>query len=568
MACPQETFEMLADLLTEKHPDLDWDYFCFYNPPIGKRRGITFLQPSLSQLSWMTSLWWKSLREPYHSIYVATSDRSMMEVLRPITIFAALLPRARAMMIDPEGETRIGLLFAIANSLQFALTLLLLGLATAITRAGMALVHERSAAKPAGKQTAIVLPLLPDLSHTFAYREALELKRIHPEYRILALEKGDRTVIHPEAAALLKITEFVPKPGVNRYLLLYLKHWLRRPTGMARLIRAFQPHTKSVADRGIAGIENDALGFLRLRFFYHSAYIIQALIFADFVGRSDIGYIHVFGSQFPSVRALAAHELLGVPYSISTFVDYDYTNPFHMIPEKFGNARFVTVATDFCRRHLSHKFPQMAAKFRVMRPSLPLHYAENRVFRERDGTSRLIYIGRFVSKKGLDVLVKACAMLKERKVPFCCRLYGNGELVDHVNKLIRLYALGDLVQWEGALPNDRIYSIMNADDIFVSPCRYMRNGERDGIPVTLTEAMAAGITVVSTPVSGIPELIEPGVNGYLVHQNDPKALANLLEQLIRNSSMREAISEAARRTIHDKFCVENSVALLHAWINS
>src|SRR5262249_11010817 len=148
-------------------------------------------------------------------------------------------------------------------------------------------------------------------------------------------------------------------------------------------------------------------------------------------------------------------------------------------------------------------------------------------------------------KKGLDVLLRACQILKKRHVSFECRLYGDGELKSHLQNLIDLWNLTDCVSIEEPIANQDFFSLMNCDDIFVCPSRYMKNKERDGIPVTLLEAMAGGITVVSTRVSGIPELIEHGKNGYLVRQSDPEALANILEELIGDESKRKAVSEKA-----------------------
>jgi len=107
----------------------------------------------------------------------------------------------------------------------------------------------------------------------------------------------------------------------------------------------------------------------------------------------------------------------------------------------------------------------------------------------------------------------------------------------------------------------------NRDDVFVVPSRLLPDGERDGIPVVLIEAMAAGVTVVSTPVSGIPELVEPGVNGYLVAPDDPVALADCLARLLTEPGARERVAEPARRTVRERFDLETAGARLAGWIS-
>src|SRR5207302_2504189 len=119
-----------------------------------------------------------------------------------------------------------------------------------------------------------------------------------------------------------------------------------------------------------------------------------------------------------------------------------------------------------------------------------------------------------------------------RGVAIDARLYGSGEEDERLRARIARLDLGAIVRIEAPVVNERLYETMNRDAVFVVPSRLLPDGERDGIPVVLIEAMAAGVTVVSTPVSGIPELVEPGVNGYLVAPDDPVALADCLARLL------------------------------------
>jgi len=230
-------------------------------------------------------------------------------------------------------------------------------------------------------------------------------------------------------------------------------------------------------------------------------------------------------------------------------------------------ARFVVVATAFCASRLTERFPGLGPRLRVLRPSVPADYARGKDLRPRDGRSRVVYIGRFVPKKGLDTLVEACALLRGRGLEVSCHLYGRGELEGALRARIAAGGLTGAVVLEAPVPNERIYSLMNRDDVFVCPSRYMPDGERDGIPVTLIEAMAAGITVVSTPVSGIPELIEDGANGYLVPPDDSVALADVLAALLGSEARRAAVADAARRTVAEAFSLEAAATALDDWIS-
>jgi len=262
-----------------------------------------------------------------------------------------------------------------------------------------------------------------------------------------------------------------------------------------------------------------------------------------------------------------AHRLHDIPYSISTFVDFDYVTPFHMLDAKFGEARFVVTCTRYCADSLGARLPELTSRFRVLHHALPADYARAPDVRRADGRSRLVYVGRFVPKKGLDSLVQACALLRDRRTAFTCHLYGAGDERGRLEQLVETLELDGHVIFEGPIPNERFYSTMNEDDVFVCPCRYMPDGERDGIPVTLLEAMAAGLTVVSTPVSGIPELIVDGVNGYLVPPDAPEALADCLRALLESREKRDAVRASAIQTIQHGFSIEQTAAVLDAWIS-
>jgi glycosyltransferase involved in cell wall biosynthesis len=332
---------------------------------------------------------------------------------------------------------------------------------------------------------------------------------------------------------------------------------------MAALIRSFQARTSSF---GAGWIANDAFCFLRLEHLHNSNYLTGGFMLAELLRKRRVGYVHVYGSTYPALRALVVHRLLGVPYSVSTFVDFDYPTPFQMLDEKFGAARFVVACTDFCAGRLVERYPGLRARFRVLRHALPSDYASAARLRPRDGRSRLVYVGRFVPKKGLDTLLRACRILEDRGVEFSCHLHGAGIDEGRLQHLARELGLCDKVFFEGAIPNERFYTTLNHDDVFVCSSRYMEDGERDGIPVTLLEAMAAGVTVVATRVSGIPELIVDGHNGFLVPPDDPVRLAGLLDSLLESPGKRAAVAAAAIRTVREDFSLDRAVELLDAWI--
>ena len=562
LACAPDHVNEFVRCLVAARPETGWDLVCFQRVECELPAGATLVE-STGGFMLPLRLWWRALRQSYAATFIAATHDDSAAALRPLIAFVSVLRCREKGIIDRSGAVRP--LPRVRSAVAaWTVTTPLLGLAVVVTTIGLKVFRTPPRRRlSTRRRTAIVVPVLPDLSHTFVYREALGLRRKHPDYDVIALERGDATVVHRNAAALLDVATFVPKMTPARYLLEYLANWVRRPAAMAQLIRFFRPHTSAFAPGALA---DDDLAFLRLQYLNHSNYLTSGLMLARTLSTRNIGYVHVYGATYPAVRMLVAQQLLGIPFSLSTFVDFDYVTPFHMLPEKFGAARFIVVCTEFCSRRLEAGFPDLGSKVRVLHhaidPDEPRRHEPVRL----DSPPRLVYIGRFVPKKGLATLVDACSLLSRRGVSFSAHLYGKGPLEAELRMQIERCGLSHAVSLEGVIANQNIYTVMNRDDIFVSPSRYMADGERDGIPVTLLEAMAAGITVVSTPVSGIPELVEDGANGYLVEPNNPLALADLLERLLSQPADRRSVSSAAQRTIYERFALGPAVDALDGWI--
>ena len=125
-----------------------------------------------------------------------------------------------------------------------------------------------------------------------------------------------------------------------------------------------------------------------------------------------------------------------------------------MLAEKFGRARFVVACTAFCAVRLREHVPGQEAKWRVLRHGLPDGYARGARLRSADGMSRLVFVGRFVPKKGLDTLIRAAALLRDQGTRFSCHLYGSGDEQPALERLVEAHQLTDVVRFEGPLRND------------------------------------------------------------------------------------------------------------------
>jgi glycosyltransferase involved in cell wall biosynthesis len=166
----------------------------------------------------------------------------------------------------------------------------------------------------------------------------------------------------------------------------------------------------------------------------------------------------------------------------------------------------------------------------------------------------VVSVGRFVAKKGFDVLVRAVAELRDRGTLVDLELIGeSGDQDAAIHQLVADLGLGDVVTISGPATQPELLARYRQATCFALACRVDADGDRDGIPNVLVEAMASGLPVVSTTVSGIPELVRDHENGLLVAPEDPHALADALATLIAEPGLAARLAVAGAATVHDEF---------------
>lgn len=390
---------------------------------------------------------------------------------------------------------------------------------------------------------AFVLPVLPDLSHTFVYREVEAILALVPNALVVVLERGTTRVVHPEAARLLPRARFVPTRGVFARTIGLLAWFATAP----RRVRALGALHRDEP----GGAAEALLGKLPLRESRHPG---RAFELAALLAPQHPSQIHVYGSTWSANAALGAAVLLDVPLSISSYVDFEFDYAHKLLATKFGHARFFRVCTRDCRARLARTLAQEdlatddvlvpilhwgidAARLRARPPAPPPRLA-------RDGL-RLISACRAVRKKGLHLVPPLLQALVNAGIDAHWTLAGDGPELARVKALAREHGVESRCTFAGPLPNDVLLEHIESSDIALLPCIETGDGERDGIPVFLIEAMALGRCVVSTPVSGIPELIEDGTSGWLAPAK-PDALAARIESILAEPDAARAIARRGR----------------------
>ena len=515
-------------------------------------------EPSSEGKSWRKAIALiRSLRkERFDEVVILCPTHARIAHLSDIILFSLFIPATRRIILD-GGMRESDLSFSHRLKVVVHNLFLLFGtaLASLVTMVLLAWnPRPRSQRDPQKREKrkpikiAVLIPILPDISHTFVYREVLAMKKHGADFIAIALEEGDYAILHPEAKELLEFAIFAPRPPLGRYILYYLFFVLRFPRRMAELIRLYQPH---------AG--GDPLLFVRVDQYHNSLHPIHGIGLAWMLRRLGVTSLHVHGSTYPTTRAMTASCLLGIPFSTHAFVDFDFEYDFKMLPEKLSRSAFFVTHTDFCRARLQTVMPDLyRGKIHTIR--IGVDPSEWRPREQPDSTQppRLVAICRFVEKKGLDVLLRACAILKGRGVAFQGLLIGDGPEMSRLRSLVEELKLHDLVRFTGALPIDQVRSYLVPGTVIIAPSVYARDGERDGTPTVLIEAMACGVPVVASGISGIPELIDDGENGLLVPERDDERLASAIETVLRDPDLRARLGRNGRQKVIREFDVRES----------
>ena len=161
-------------------------------------------------------------------------------------------------------------------------------------------------------------------------------------------------------------------------------------------------------------------------------------------------------------------------------------------------------------------------------------------------TIRLVSISRLVEKKGLEYSIRAVAKLAETNPQIEYKIIGDGYLKEELQQLIAKLNVGNFVKLLGWQEKSTVLEVINNADVFLAPSVTSRNGDQEGIPVSLMEAMAVGLPVISTWHSGIPELVQNGVSGFLVGERDVDGLAEKLNYLIEHPEIRQKMGQGGR----------------------
>jgi colanic acid/amylovoran biosynthesis glycosyltransferase len=228
--------------------------------------------------------------------------------------------------------------------------------------------------------------------------------------------------------------------------------------------------------------------------------------------------------------ALVASRLLDLPYSVTAHANDIYTKQV-LLHEKINEASFVVTVSEFNKSYLLDTYPGLGSnKIHVLHPWVDTSRFHPPSARPNHNELRILSVGRLVEKKGHQYLIEACHLLQAKGIDFECHIIGDGSLESELRADIERYQLEGRLHLLGAQPQTEVLANLSWCDVFALACVIAKDGDRDGMPVALAEAMAMGVPVVSCQIAGIDELVRPGT-GLLVPPRDARALSEALQTI-------------------------------------
>ena len=391
----------------------------------------------------------------------------------------------------------------------------------------------------------------PKLTETFVLYEMLAVEAAGAEIEIYPLRRQREVIMHPEARPLMSRAHFspllsLPILGAN------LRALGRRP--------ALYLTTLLVLLRKNWGSRRYLAGAIGL--FPKAVYLSSRM-------RSDgITHVHAHFASHPAAAAFVVHRLTGIPYSFTAHGS-DLHRDRHMLSEKVAAAAFVVCISEYNREVvLAECGRERASKVAVIycgidpavfhpNGSQEIEAPRNRADRP---PLRILCIGTLHPVKGQSVLLAACQKLVESGVAVACDLVGDGPDRNELARQAR--AAGLDVRFHGHVTRAEVAELLHATDLVAAPSVPTRDGRREGIPVALMEAMASGVPVVASRLSGIPELVDDERTGLLVPPGDAAALARAIGRLHADPGLRQRLAAAGRARVVQAFDLRTNAALL------
>lgn len=394
---------------------------------------------------------------------------------------------------------------------------------------------------------AIVVKGYPRLSETFIAQELLALQQLGLDYIIYSLRHPHDSKHHPVHDAITAPVVYLPEYLHDDPLRVAASWWrARRLPGFGKAFRVFLTDLRRDPTRS------------RLRRFGQAC-----VLAAEMPERIERIYVHFLHTPASVGRYCAL--MRGLPWCCSAHAKDIYTTPDWEKAEKLEAVDWLVTCTEANAGHLRALSGANAGKVSLVYHGLDLDRFSHPPRRDRSSGRpvTILSVGRAVQKKGFDLLIEALAHLPAG-LDWRFEHVGGGAETARLKTLAAARGIAGRIAWHGALSQVEVLQRYHHADVFALACRIAADGDRDGLPNVLMEAMSQRLPCLSTRVSAIPELITDEETGLLVEPDDARALAAALERLIRDPDLRERLGEAGEARVRRDFNHHRGTAMLAA----
>lgn len=255
-----------------------------------------------------------------------------------------------------------------------------------------------------------------------------------------------------------------------------------------------------------------------------------------------VAHVHAGWANGSATAAWCAAELNGLSFSFTSRAG-DVHPPDGMLAHKLARTSFVLCDSSFLVPHLRRFVPAAPHKLHLVHGVQTLPPAAEAEVPMR-APVRICAIGRLIETKGFQHLIEALALVRTRGLDARATIAGDGPWLDRLRELAHSQGVADAVEFPGFLPHSQVPALLLQSDMLAMPSIRKPNGDSDGLPTVIIEALLHRVPVIATRLAGIPDLVEHGVTGLLTPEGDVEAIARAIERYAGNRD--EAVAMAAQ----------------------
>lgn len=397
------------------------------------------------------------------------------------------------------------------------------------------------------KRIGYMLRMYPRFSQTFVANEIAELERQGVDIGILSLKAPTDGVFHEAACRVKARAHYLPETyhGRLRKISAAQLRWLRRGW-------------RNYLDAGSVVRADTKSEWFDL---------CRAVDVLRWVKKNRVDHVHVHFGTSEATVALVANILGGLSYSLTlhAFDIFRDNVDRALLARKINHSRFTVTVSEFNRRFMVENLTGVDPdKIRVNYNGIDLDRFARKL--PRSESPSIFGLGRLIEKKGFIHMIRAVRQLRDRGMPVLCRIGGSGPQEGRLRREIEVLGLEDCVELLGSIAEAEVRELMQRSSCFVLPCVRAKDGNVDALPTVLLEALASGCPVVTTRLSGNPEIIEHNKTGMLVEPGNERELTEAIHEMLSDRTCALRLAEAGQRHVQRRFNIRHNVARHREWL--